>query len=130
MVTALTDIFGDEIIVADGSCQVDREYSGFAGADGLVSMHLGSRGSDSAVAGIVRGTGESYAAARANARLQMLDIEDTVSLDADDYTFGEDTFENVVWDSVKKIPDANGKIYQLNSKGEVIVRFIITGKML
>ena len=130
MATSLTSVFGSEISVSPGSKEVDREFSGCAGSDGLTSMYLGTRGSNISVRGIVRGTGSGYDAARANAISGLEAIEAHQIDPAADYTFKDDTYLSVVWYKVEKIPDGSGKVFHLNSKGEVIINFIAYGRSL
>lgn len=127
--TNLTEIFGTEIIVNDGHRQADRQFSGFAGAHGLTDMYLGSRGKEIVVMGTVRGIGETYAAARTDAASQLIAIEDCQELPAANYVFQGQTFTNVVWIDLKKIP-LKDAAYLFSSAGEVIVRFIATGRSL
>lgn len=127
---SLNSIFGNEISVHDGHRQADREFTGFAGQHGLTCMLLGSRGADLIVRGTVRGSGGSYAAARANAASQMADIEALQWLDAADYSFGSDNYSDVVWNKVEKIPNSNGQVYFQTSEGEVLVQFIAHGIIL
>jgi hypothetical protein len=130
MATGLTSIFGSEIIVNPQGKEVDREYSGYAGSDGLTSMYLGGRGSAIIVRGIVRGTGNTYDLARADAAAKLAAIEAYQTAPAADYTFKNDTYLSVVWYKVEKVPDATGKVFYFNSKGEVIVNFIAYGRSL
>ena len=131
MATDLTTIFGNEIIVNPQSKEVDREFSGFAGSDGLTSMNLGSRGSTLIVKGIIRGTGASYAAARADALSQLAAIEAYAAAGVADYSFKNDTYLSVVWYKIEKVPDPqSGKFFMFNSAGEVIVNFLAYGRSL
>ena len=131
MATDLTTIFGSEIIVNPQSKEIDREFSGFAGSDGLTSMYLGSRGSTIIIRGIVRGTGANYDVARADAVSKMDAIEIYQVMAAADYAFKNDIYSSVVWYKIEKIPDPQtGKVFLFNSKGEVIVNFLAYGRSL
>jgi len=130
MATNLTTIFGSEIIVASQGKEADREFSGYAGSDGLTSMHLGSRGNAVVVRGIIRGSGNGYDTARADAAAKLAAIEDHFITGALDYSFKGETYLSVVWYKLEKVPDTDGKVFHLNSKGEVIVNFIVYGRSL
>jgi hypothetical protein len=130
MSTALTTVFGNEIIVNPQSKDADREFSGYAGSDGLTSMYLGTRGSALIVKGTIRGTGASYAAARADAAAKLAAIEAHFLDQAADYTFENDTYNSIVWHKLEKIPDASGRVFLLNSKGECLVNFLAYGRSL
>lgn len=127
MSTELTSIFGNEITVGESLRQADREFTGLAGSHGMTGMLLGSRGRDVIVRGTIRGTGASYAAARADVRVKLALIEDAQWLDEDDYTFFSDTYESVVWNKPELVPNDKGQIYIQNSAGEVMVNFIMYG---
>lgn len=130
MATDLTSIFGSELIVASQGKESDREFSGYAGSDGLTSMHLGSRGNAVIIRGIVRGTGAGYDTARADAAAKLAAIEDYFITGALDYSFKGETYLSVVWYKLEKIPDAAGKVFHFNSKGEVLVNFLVYGRCL
>ena len=109
----LTYIFGDEIIVATYTRRIDRQRVGLPGAHGVLSMHMGSRGRQIIVKGKIWGYGGDYAYARAECRDWRDVIELYLYADPADYTFMDDTYENVVFDKIVPVPDSNGKIYHL-----------------
>jgi len=130
MATSLTSVFGDEITVYSQNRKADRQYSGFAGAHGLTSMLLGSRGYAIIVNGIVRGTGGSYSTARADAASTLANIEACLWAGATDYRFQGETFYNVVWDRIERIPDSKGRVFRYTAGGEVVVNFVAYGRAL
>jgi len=113
----LTSIFGDEITVYRTALQVDREYTGFAGAEGLSSMFLGTRGYDIVVTGILRanGSGSSYQNARLAMADKILDLENWLVIDDRDYEFMNEHFGNVVWEKIDFIPNNRGNLFLFTS---------------
>jgi hypothetical protein len=122
----LQSIFGDEISVGEGHRQADREFTGYAGAHGLTSMLLGSRGRDVIVRGIVRGSGTNYSTARRNAAGKLDDLENAQWLDPDEYSFMGNTYYSVVWNRLELVPGPNGQTY-CQTATDVIVQFIMYG---
>ena len=100
MATNLSNIFGSEITVTAQPRQADIQYNGIAGANGLLSMHLGTRGRPIIVTGILRVSGESYSVARAALRTLIDDIEAYTQPGAepDSYTWQGETFQNVIFE--------------------------------
>jgi len=119
----LTTIFGSEIRVSPQPRLPIRQYAHFVGSHGLTAMHLGSGGYAIIVTGRLRASGASYAAARANMAAAIAAIESYNFADAADYTFGNDTYYNVLFEQFQLVPDGQGKIYHLSS-GYVFVDFI------
>lgn len=130
MATDLTTIFGSEIKVFAQNRQADRQFSGFAGCHGMTSMLLGSRGYNIVVRGIACGTGDNYSAARDNVVAKFAAMEESFFDEAADYEFFGETFNNVVWNRVEKIPDKNGMVYLYTAEGNVIVNFVAYGRAL
>ncbi|HBG77805.1 MAG TPA: hypothetical protein DDW84_02995 [Phycisphaerales bacterium] len=130
MATDLTSIFCDEITVSRGAYQVDRQYSGFAGCDGLTAMNLGGRGKPIIVRGRLRASAGSYSSGRAAASALLNALESNSYLAAADYTFNGETFEQVVWERIEPVANQSGKSYHLTSAGEVIIDFIALGRTL
>jgi len=122
--TALTDIFGDEICVYAQPRQVDRQYVGFPGANGLVGMHMGSRGRQLVITGRLREDGANYQAARTALQAIIDEIEEYLNAELADYSFMGDTYEKVVFDRFNLLPDGKGKLFFMNSAGEVFVDFV------
>ena len=127
MATELANIFGDEITVHAQRRKADRQFSGFAGAHGLTSMLMGSRGTPLVVKGTVRGTGSSYSAARDSADSKLAVLENLLWEQADSYSFKGRTYYYVVWTKITIVPDNNGVAYHQTSVGNVLVRFIAIG---
>ncbi len=130
MATDLIDILGSEITAYAQNRIADREFSGYAGSHGLTSMLLGSRGKEIVVRGIVRGSGRDYISARADAVKKMDEIEALQWQQAADYYLKGENYHTVVWVKVEKIPDSNGVVYRQNSKGTVLVQFVLSGRSL
>jgi len=130
MSTVLTSVFGSEINVAWQPRDIARQFTGFPGARGLTCMHLGSRGYAVIVTGRVRAGGESYAVARANLVTAIANIEDYLYAAAEDYTYFNETYQQVVWGRLELIPGSNGKVFHWNIKGEVFADFRCIGRAL
>jgi hypothetical protein len=128
--TTLASIFGDEITVSGGAYQVDRQYSGFAGADGLTGMNLGGRGNTVIVRGRLRSSAGSYSNGRADASAAIKELQQAQYLEAADYYFNSETFEQVVWEKIEPVANQSGKSYHLTSTGDVIIDFIAYGRSL
>ena len=130
MVINLTTIFGSNIIVADQPRDGERQFVGFAGVHGLVSMWMGSHGKQIVVRGRLYGGGANYAAKRADVRALVANLEALQWADAADYSFMNDTYYSVVWAKPELIPDSNGKIYHWTADGYVCVDFVQIGRQL
>jgi hypothetical protein len=130
MATSLNSIFGNDIVVADGPLEVSRLFNSFAGANGLTTIYMGSRGSPLLIIGSIRGTGIGYNASRADAAGQIATIESWLSADAGDYTYRGQNFYNVVWEKLELIPDIDRITYSRAANGDVCVRFIMYGREL
>jgi hypothetical protein len=128
----LTSIFGNEITVYRTALQVDREYTGFAGAEGLSCMFLGTRGYGIVVTGILRanGSGSSYQNARSAMADKILDLENWLVSDDRDYKFNNEYFGNVVWEKIDLIPNNRGTLFLFTANKEMIVNFVAYGRSL
>jgi len=124
MAIPLIDIFGSEIKVTAEPRDIARQYSHFAGSDGLTAMHLGSRGHRLIIEGIVR------AGTRPLLRSAVLAIEDWLWAGAADYSFAGNIYYFVVWDKIEIPRDGNGKSVYWSSAGWVLTRFTAYGRAL
>ena len=130
MATDLTTIFGNEIIVAALPPIVERQFTGFPGGHGLVSMDLGSRGRQLIIRGRLAETGSDYNTARANLQDELDDIQDYLFAEAADYKFKSQTFYSVVFNQLQLVPDGAGRHYHWTAEGKVMVSFICCGQCL
>jgi len=124
MAIPLIDIFGSEIKVTAEPRDIARQYSHFAGSDGLTAMHLGSRGYRLIIEGIVR------ASTRPLLRSAVLAIEDWRWAGAADYSFAGNIYYFIVWDKIEIPRDGNGKSVYWSSAGWVLTRFTAYGRAL
>ncbi len=124
MSEALMDIFGNEIKVAAQPRTSDRRHTAFAGAHGLTSMNLGTRGRQIVIVGRIACSGVDYAAARLNAETAVAAIEAYQWTDGGDYTYMGLTFYNCVFGLFQLLPDQRGRTYHYTSEGYVTVDFI------
>ena len=123
MSTALTNIFGVEIKVVAQPRQLDRQYVGFAGAGGVTSMNLGTRGRQLIVSGRLRASGGSYSAARGNLQDKIDDIEAYLTAEAAGYTYEGETYKNVVFDRLTLV-ERQGRYIHYTSAGEATADFV------
>ncbi len=131
MATALTAIFGNELKVVAQPRVAQRQYAGFPGAHGVAAMHMGSRGFAIIVSGKLRQTsGANYAAKRATLETTVVAIEQYLWLGAADYTYGNVTYYNVVFENFLLQPVGQGKYYYQNSEGQVVCDFVCRGRGL
>jgi len=133
MATDLTTIFGYEIRVGAQPRDFDRQYSALAGAHGLLSMHMGTRGKRIFISGAMASSGANYAAARANLQAVIDDIEQAYTwpgVPAADYSFMGQTYYNCVFDMFELVPDNKGMFFHWTSAGYVTCEFICVLRQL
>ena len=130
MSTSITSVFGSEIIVGWQPRDLARNYAGFAGANGLTSMNLGTRGYAITITGRLRVSDNNYAAARAALNTLIETVEAYLEAAADDYTFKSDTYTDVVWDRLQLVPGPTGSFLRWNVEGEAFADFIMHGRSL
>ncbi len=130
MSTSLRSIFGNEIKVVAQPRQIDRQYTGFPGAHGVIGMHLGSRGYQLVISGTLRATGASYAAASANLQIIIDALELYLFAIAADYSHDGTTYYSVVLDRFQLLPDGEGKSFHLTSTDYVTCSFIYYARAL
>lgn len=126
----LTDIFGSEIRVTPLPRSSQRQRKGFAGAHGITSLNLGTRGYGLMITGTLRTTGASYTIARQNMMAAITAIQAYTTADAADYTYYGDTYGNLEFDNFKIIPDGSGKGLHFTSTGQITVKFKCTARGL
>ena len=120
---SLTTYFGNEIRAFKQPVDIKKVFSGFAGADGVVSMDLGTRGSAIIVNGRFRGE-------------TMADCQNTIDSaeailfnEAKDYSHDGVTFEDVVWEKIVIVKDKRGKQFY-RTETSVFCDFIAVGRSL
>jgi len=124
MAIALINIFGSEIKVYSQPCFHERQFTGYAGAHGLTTMGMGTRGREIVVTGIIR------AATRVLCQSAINAIETyVVNAPANDYIFSGITYIAVVFDCPRLIPDGEGKVFHYTSSG-YFVQFVCYGRGL
>jgi hypothetical protein len=127
MATNLTSIFGEEITVHARPSVPQRQFAGFPGADGLVSMHLGMRGREIVITGRLRVSGNTYQIARQNMQDEIDAIQAYCGIDteATNYSYMGETYNDVVFGPLQLIPDGNGKVFHYTAEKKMIVNFMI-----
>jgi len=124
MATNLTTIFGTEIVVSPQARTVERQLSAFAGAHGLTSMFMGSRGYTITVTGrIAADASAGYNAGRAILEGYITAIEAYQYNYAADYTFRGILYENVIFEKFDIKRDANGKAFHYVKGNYLIADF-------
>lgn len=126
----LATIFGSAIKVGVQPRQSERQYAGFPGAHGVTTMAMGTRGRQLVITGTFYQNGENYAAARAALQTAIDAIEAYLYAAAADYTYGGQTYYNVVFDKLSLVPDQQGKFFHWNAGGYVTVKFVCYGRCL
>lgn len=127
----LAEIFGSEIVVYADYRIVERQQSGFAGSAGITDINLGTRGYSIIIKGVIRASGEDYDSARQALNQKFNeDIEPLLSAEADTYNFGDDEYEQIIWEKINLVPDSEGKVYHWNADGEMIAQFVAQGRAL
>lgn len=118
MATALTTIFGKEIRVTAMTRQSHRQYTGFCGANGLTSMHLGLRGRQIFVVGQLREEGNNYSNARQaiQAEIDTIDAYKGPGADAIDISYQGETYKSCVLDIFEPVRDGQGKSIHWDGK--------------
>jgi len=124
MAIALTVIFGSEINVTPQPRQVERQYAGFAGAEGVTAMHMGSRGYQLVISGRLR------AATRAPLQAGIDAINSYCWSAAGDYSHGGITYSWVVFDKMEISRDGRGKGFHLLGSGWVTCEFTMYARAL
>lgn len=130
MATDLTTIFGNEINVYAQPADIDRQYVGFPGCDGLVSMELGLRGRQLVISGTLASSGEDYEAARSNLQDWIKTIEAYLYETETDYSFAGWTYYDVVFDKFEIFPGTDGRAFAWTAEGWVTCRFRMLGRIL
>lgn len=126
MATDLTTIFGTNIKVYSQPLNIDRPYVGLAGAQGVLSMHLGTRGRQIVVTGRLGASGANYTLARANLQAVIDSIETWLypGVPAADFSFFGYTYPNCVFDQLRLIPAADGKVFQFTAENYAVCDFV------
>lgn len=131
MAEDLTAIFGTEIRVVIQPRQSQRQLTAFAGAHGLASMNMGTRGRLIAVSGRIRYTNQSnpYWTNRAAVQAAIDAIEAYQWTDGYDYTFNGTTYYRCVFERFELLRDGSGKAFH-QTGGCVFVDFVATLRSL
>ncbi len=120
----LETLFGSDICVTVQPRNLDRQYAGFAGAVGVTTMNLGTRGRQLVVTGRLSAAGASYNAARVNLQAAINAIELYLTAAAANYTYKTQTFYNVIFDRFSLRQGAFGKSIHFTAEGNATAEFI------
>ena len=99
--TTLNTLFGSEICVNPTPHNPQRQFSGFAGADGLTAMYMGTRGYTVEIAGKLRAAGATYASARAALITVVATVEGYQALGALNYSYGSEAYYFAIFEGFK-----------------------------
>ncbi len=126
MAVDLTSVLGTEITVGLAGLAIQKTYTGFAGAHGIVSMNLGMRGYQVPIRGLIRITGAaSFNAAMAACNNEINAIAAMQTWPTATYTYRGSTYYNASFANFKVIP-RGAKTYHYTSQGHMTVAFEIT----
>jgi hypothetical protein len=126
MATDLTTLLGSELTVGIAGLAIQKTYTGFSGAHGIVSMNHGLRGYQVPIRGLVRITGAaSYNAAMAACNTAINAIAAMQTWTTDTYTYRGSTYYNASFANFKILPRGQ-KTYHYTSTGDMTVAFEIT----
>lgn len=121
MATELSSILGNELIVGIVPPATQRTFTGYAGADGITSMNMGHRGYVVPIKGKIRVTGGSYAAARANADVVILNIAALQYWNPGIYTHLGSSYYNAIFHGFR----VTSEKYRFTNVGHMTVEFTI-----
>lgn len=130
MATDLTNIFGPEIRVYAQPRQLDTEFVGFPGADGVLRMNMGTRGRQLVISGTLAATGTDYKDARANLQAVIDSIESLQNEEEAVYTHKDISYLNIVFDRFELVPDGAGKAFFYTAEGWLLCNFICYARCL
>ncbi|MCE5186084.1 MAG: hypothetical protein LLF76_08170 [Planctomycetaceae bacterium] len=105
-----------ELIVGRQPRQMSRRLDGYAGADGLTGMNLGTRGYVIPIILTLRAAGASYAAARATMEAYIYTVELLQDLDAAEYTYGSITYSLAIWERPLLVPVSPNSLYRYDPR--------------
>ena len=126
MATALTNMFGSELIVSVPSQIPQKTYTGFSGANGMTLMNHGFRGYVVRIRGVIRVSGATYALAHVAANAAVNTIAATQAYTEADYTYAGSTYANATFTNFRTFPRL-GKDYLYDAaKQQMTVAFEIT----
>lgn len=104
-----------ELIVGRRVRQMQRTLRGYAGAEGLTGMNMGTRGFQVPITLTLRSSGATYAVAREAMENLIYIVEQLQYLAAGSYLYGNIQYDNCVWSAPQLLPIApDGKQYAWN----------------
>ncbi len=128
---SLTELFGNELRVAFQPRLIERQYTGFPGAHGLLSLNMGTRGRKLVIAGRLRVEDDDYDDGREALQTIIDEIEEHLCTEHPDtvYTYRGANYPNVVFDRFNLVPDGHGKVFHFTSE-YVFADFVCIGRQL
>ncbi|HOQ06150.1 MAG TPA: hypothetical protein PKY88_13165 [Anaerohalosphaeraceae bacterium] len=121
----LQTLLGSELTVGLNNRRMQRQYLGFAGAHGLATIALGTRGFELPISGVIRATGTTYKQARNNAVMIAQNLEALQAAEPADYFYKGTTYLNCIFENFRLVPSANGRIF-VPVPGGCLARYEIT----
>jgi hypothetical protein len=114
----LTNLFGDEICVSIQPRQMQNQWVGFPGAEGIVGMYMGSRGRRITISGRLRSReSSSYNYARSDLQDWIDAIESNLCCEPQIYYYAGNTYNEVVFLNLRIVVNDKGKSIHWNGKG-------------
>lgn len=120
MTVSITTVFGSEISVNTGLRVNQTQFTGYAGANGVTGMWLGTRGRLIIVSGTMRYTAASYLQARSGliAAIELI-LSTYTGIAEDTWTYGSyESYANTVLTHIEPLPargaDGTIKTYHWN----------------
>lgn len=128
---SLTSIFGNELKVYFQPRLIERQYTSFPGAHGLLSLFMGTRGRKLVITGRLRVEDDNYDDGREALQAIIDAIEEHCYTEHPDvvYTYKGAYYSNVVFDRFNLVPDGHGKVFHFSSE-YVFADFVCIGRQL
>jgi len=123
MAIELFSIFGTEIKVTAQPRTIERQYSAFPGCSGLTAMHMGARGYELVVTGVMR------MLSRPALEAAVRSVESWLFAPALDYIYYGTVHPAVLWESMELQSD-DGRSITWCFSGWYICRFIMRGRSI
>lgn len=125
MAIDLTTLFGNEIKVHHHPRQIQRQFTAYAGAHGMTSLAMGTRGHIIEITGTFRVYGATYNAAQQQMITAFENIEILTYSGAQSYTYRAATYNNAVFHNFRILQLPGGKQFAYTTEGYMIARFSI-----
>jgi len=123
MAEDLRQIFGSDTTLTVQPRRARRQLVGYAGAHGMTSMNMGTRGRLIAVSGRISFTDADYWVARENLQAVIDAIEAYQWTDGGDYYYDSQYFYYVIFEKFEIAVEGKSKSFHRANGGKVFVDF-------